>query len=849
VRGALVVAFALAVFAGAPVAAAAPGNDDFEAAYVLPGMGGSVAGTTVGATTEECEPFKSGNTPGRHTVWYRWVAPVTGTARFEAPSGVDLDLDAYTMRGRCYFGGHDAIAWDHGETPPYMEFFTEHGRTYWITVWGEQGDFVLDYRLIPAAKPVNDDFDGALMLVDRAGVWGGTNAGASLEPGEPRHAGDPGGRSLWFRWTAPASGRAVFHTMDEDFDTLLAVYTGASVGALTPIAENDDAEPDGSSRVVFTASAGTTYRIAVDGAGGGEAYIDYGVTLRWNSGPPPPNNDFVNAESLTGHGGLLRAWSTGASKEPGEPNHAGAPGGASVWYRWTAPTTGSASFGLTETEWDPLFGDAVLGVYTGASVSTLTPVPGAQFYDWPDIDIAFPTTAGTTYYVAIDGIMEDTGSYLLNWVSRPPNDDFAGRTVVTGGAGRWAGSNDRATAEPGEPNHAGWPAEASIWFEWVAPASGSTTLDTYGGGWQTSLAVYTGSTLAGLTEVASNEVWMSGWSKVTFSASAGTSYKIAVDSHAYGDGIPISLNWRMAADREWTPPTVAWSGPPEGSRVNGTVTLSATASDNVGIDHMWFGVPEVWIAPGDRTAPYASVWDTTHFDDGTRQLGAHAVDLGSNQAAATRSLVVENYAPRVWASASPRGAVRTRDAGLAWNPTEAPVTGECSLNDAPFTPCGDVQWFYGLADGEYVWRVFVTDTSGKRSAAPGTAVWTIDTKPVRPAGIAAGSTPPGPPPPVATGTAGATYTVITGTARADVLVGTPGRDIIRGLGGRDLIRGLGGNDRLVGGAGRDRLYGGRGRDTFFARDRRHDSLYGGLGHDRARVDRPLDRRRSIERLF
>jgi hypothetical protein len=116
---------------------------------------------------------------------------------------------------------------------------------------------------------------------------------------------------------------------------------------------------------------------------------------------------------------------------------------------------------------------------------------------------------------------------------------------------------------------------------------------------------------------------------------------------------------------------------------------------------------------------------------------------------------------------------------------------------------------------------------------------------------------------------------IAGTAGNDLLVGTPGTDSICGLGGNDTIRGLGGNDRLLGGRGRDELFCGRGADTLvggpgsdsltggrgrdvlggrggndllWARDGVRDTVNGGTGRDRARVDRG-DRKLGIEKLI
>ena len=119
----------------------------------------------------------------------------------------------------------------------------------------------------------NDAFAAAHPLAATGATRTGTNAGATKEPGEPAHAGNAGGASVWYRWTAPG-GRVTVQTTGSGFDTLLAVYTGAAPGALALVAENDDV--DGSvrtSRVTFTAAALATYHIAVDGYDGEEGAI------------------------------------------------------------------------------------------------------------------------------------------------------------------------------------------------------------------------------------------------------------------------------------------------------------------------------------------------------------------------------------------------------------------------------------------------------------------------------------------------------------------------------------------------------------------------------------------------
>jgi hypothetical protein len=115
--------------------------------------------------------------------------------------------------------------------------------------------------------PANDSFVAALSLSGNPATASGNNFDATSEPGEPSHAGQAGGHSVWWAWAAPASGSVSINACGSDFDTVLAVYTGSSVGALVPVVSNDDACLSQSS-VTFNAQGGQVYRIAVDGAFG-----------------------------------------------------------------------------------------------------------------------------------------------------------------------------------------------------------------------------------------------------------------------------------------------------------------------------------------------------------------------------------------------------------------------------------------------------------------------------------------------------------------------------------------------------------------------------------------------------
>jgi MYXO-CTERM domain-containing protein len=133
--------------------------------------------------------------------------------------------------------------------------------------------------LAAQGAPTNDNFAAASALTGSQGQAMGWNLNAGKETGEPLHAGDGGGKSVWWQWTAPAAGTLNLDTHGSGFNTLLALYTGTSVAALTPVASNDDDGSTGNTSGIHTAvTAGTTYYIAVDGKAGASGAI----TLNWS---------------------------------------------------------------------------------------------------------------------------------------------------------------------------------------------------------------------------------------------------------------------------------------------------------------------------------------------------------------------------------------------------------------------------------------------------------------------------------------------------------------------------------------------------------------------------------------
>lgn len=123
----------------------------------------------------------------------------------------------------------------------------------WTDVWAT-----------PAA-PAGDDFPGITVSGSVVNTTGdNTTATFQGGAGETRPFGS-GTKSLWWTWVAINSSSTQIDTIGSSFDTVLAVYTGAALGALTTIASDDDSGGGATSKVIFAATAGVTYRIQVIG--------------------------------------------------------------------------------------------------------------------------------------------------------------------------------------------------------------------------------------------------------------------------------------------------------------------------------------------------------------------------------------------------------------------------------------------------------------------------------------------------------------------------------------------------------------------------------------------------------
>jgi len=263
-------------------------------------------------------------------------------------------------------------------------------------------------------RPANDAWSAASTASGTSWTMSGSNVDGTSEVGEPSHAGSAPAKSVWWVWTAPSSGSCTIETTGSAFDTVLAIYQGGAVGSLTAVASNDNSSSTvTTSRVSFSAVSGQTYRIAVDGKSGASGVI----TLKGAVAAAGPTNDMFSKSAVqSGTSFSVTGSNVGATSEVGEPRHAGQRGGKSVWWSWTAPSSGTLSVSTAGSSFDTL-----LGIYTGVSVQALSRV-GSNDDESASVRtsrVSISVVAGTTYRIAVDGYGGKQGGILLAGTFQP----------------------------------------------------------------------------------------------------------------------------------------------------------------------------------------------------------------------------------------------------------------------------------------------------------------------------------------------------------------------------------------------------------------------------------------------
>lgn len=202
---------------------------------------------------------------------------VTGTALDSSPTSAGLNKVIVSVNGCAAGTASGTTNW----TAPAL--LQPELNIIQATAYDEEGNasapvtIELVYLVI---NPANDFLANAIPLLGSIGTNSFDTSTATKETGEPNHAGNVGGKSVWWSFTAPVDGVLTLSTAGSTFDTLLALYTGQDVASLIPVAGNNGAYPGASagfSLIEQGIHSNVLYHIAVDGYDGasGSGFLTY----------------------------------------------------------------------------------------------------------------------------------------------------------------------------------------------------------------------------------------------------------------------------------------------------------------------------------------------------------------------------------------------------------------------------------------------------------------------------------------------------------------------------------------------------------------------------------------------
>ena len=120
--------------------------------------------------------------------------------------------------------------------------------------------------------------------------------------------------------------------------------------------------------------------------------------------------------------------------------------------------------------------------------------------------------------------------------------------------------------------------------------------------------------------------------------------------------VQTDMNTPIGVDN--TAPAVNISAPANNSALSGTITVTANASDNVGVAGVQFILDGNNLGAEDITSPYSISWNTTTATNGSHTLSARARDAAGNTTTSSNvTVIVDNSAPTITITAPAAGNV------------------------------------------------------------------------------------------------------------------------------------------------------------------------------------------------
>ena len=355
-------------------------------------------------------------------------------------------------------------------------------------------DSVANAAVIDSALPVQ-------LLAD--------NTGAGTADGE--FASELNDNTLWWHWQPPATGVYRIAASSDASDTTLQLHRLADGAPSADTLVAADFIPAVHGDLLVELDDTQTYLIGVGSQLGVPG--SFALTIDAVHGlVVAPNDDVADAIAVTGLGGSTSQSNALATVEAGEVAGDDLPIHASLW--WALDVARSGLFTVNTIGSDM---DTVLRAYRQAGSG---PVSAAKLV-WqktaddisvdPRSELTLFAEQGERIWFSVASKYTDVGRVEFNWQHTARNaaqlqgDQFAQPIVLNAPGTGIVRSNVGATTQADEPLHAGTSHAASLWYRFTAPDTGNYLFHTTNSGIDTALAIYTGTSLDSLTELASSD--------------------------------------------------------------------------------------------------------------------------------------------------------------------------------------------------------------------------------------------------------------------------------------------------------------------------------------------------------
>jgi len=426
-------------------------------------------------------------------------------------------------------------------------------------------------------------------------------------------------------------------TVTGTFNSAIALSaSGQPTGTTVAFNPTSIAAPgSGSSTMTITVGSTTaagTYPITVTGTGGSTTHTatvtltvtspDFTISASPTSATIAQGSNGNVTVSTTVSGGFNAAVALSAS---------GQTTGVTVAFNPTsiaAPGSGSSTMTIT----------VATTAATGTSTITVTGTGGSKTHT---ATVSLTVTAPSTNPIVNGGF--ETGNFS-GWTA-----SGAATSVIAGAAhsGNFGAQLGAVTATNGDSSAAQtftMPASSptlTFWYNNHCP-------DTVTFDWAT-VTLKDNVTNVTTTLLAKTCAASATWTQVTYNAAAnaGHSVTLTLTSHDDNFGADPTFTWYddvvvTSGPPDTTPPTTSITAPANNATVSGTVNVTASASDNVGVVKVEFYIDNV-LKSTSTTAPYSFSWNTTTVANGSHTINSKAYDAAGNVGtSATVTVTVSN---------------------------------------------------------------------------------------------------------------------------------------------------------------------------------------------------------------